>query len=228
MYTAPIAVINQSTVLTDKQITAAALNAFQIQVTSHFAPVYNVNASLKFYPKGITPPATSWQAVIFDNSDQADALAYHELTNNGLPLAKIFAKTEMDNGYSWTVSFTHELLEMLADPWCTLASQDPNTNLFYAYEVCDPVEDDQYGYLINKILVSDFIWPSWFDPYPLAHRFDQMNHLSKPLQIISGGYAQVLNPAQGSGWQQVTADIPKASRRFALRQTGPKKRSRHP
>jgi hypothetical protein len=38
------------------------------------------------------PAPDSWWLVFLDNSDQAGALAYHDLTNEGLPLSKVFVK----------------------------------------------------------------------------------------------------------------------------------------
>jgi len=34
--------------------------------------------------------------------------------------------------------------------------------VFWTAEVCDPVEDDKYGYEIGGILVADFVTPNWF------------------------------------------------------------------
>jgi hypothetical protein len=42
-------------------------------------------------------------------------VGYHDLTNEGLPLGKVFAGSDMVNGYNWTVTASHELLEMLID-----------------------------------------------------------------------------------------------------------------
>jgi hypothetical protein len=36
------------------------------------------------------PAPDGWWLVFLDNSDQAGALAYHDLTNEGLPLSKVF------------------------------------------------------------------------------------------------------------------------------------------
>ena len=69
------------------------------------------------------------QIIITDNPDQAGALGYHELTSAGAPLGKVFAKLDLDSGTSWTVTLSHELLEMLADPWinwCAMGSDSKN------------------------------------------------------------------------------------------------------
>ena len=94
---------------------------------------------------------------------------------------------------------------MAVDPWLNSAYQDAR-GTFWAGEICDPVEDDQYGYQINGVLVSDFITPNWF-----AHRFakgpyDFKQHALGKFEVLSGGYAQAFDPTKG--WVQVTG--PKA------------------
>ena len=99
--------------------------------------------------------------MFLDDSDQADALAYHDLTNEGLPISKVFVKTIVSAKESVSVGATHELCEMAVDPWLNSAYQDPK-GTFWAGEVADPVESDQYGYKIGAILVTDFVTPNWF------------------------------------------------------------------
>jgi len=54
----------------------------------------------------------SWWLVFLDDSDQADALAYHDLTEDGLPISKVFVKTILADNASVSVGATHELCEM--------------------------------------------------------------------------------------------------------------------
>ena len=44
--------------------------------------------------------------MFLDNSDQAGALAYHDLTNEGLPLSKVFVKTIQADNASVSVGAT--------------------------------------------------------------------------------------------------------------------------
>lgn len=143
-----VAVINASTVLNADQV-KATLPALQTQVHRDFAPAWGVDADLSFVPPGSKPPPTAWWLTVLDDSDQASALGYHETTNEGLPLAKVFARTAMQDGVNWTVTASHELLEMLADPEINLTvfvQPTDTTGTLYAYEVCDACEADQYGY----------------------------------------------------------------------------------
>src|SRR5437899_3606494 len=142
-----IAVLNPSTVVPDADV-KAALPAFQSQVSDDFAPVWGIDASLRFLPSGSKPAAGEWWLSILDDSDQAGALGYHDLTKEGLPLGKVFAKSDIDNGYIWTVTASHELLEMLGDPDINLTAFVQKTNdsgRLYAYEVCDACEADKFG-----------------------------------------------------------------------------------
>ena len=204
-----IAVLNASTVLTDDQI-KPAVDALQIQVHRDFAPAWGIDADLVFVPKGQTPPPGAWQIAVLNTSDQAGALGYHDLTADGLPIGKVFAGDDLDSGTSWSVTLSHELLEMLGDPdinLTVLVDLPHHKGRLYVYEACDAVEDDSLGYLINGILVSDFIFPSWFESFrqPNSTKFDFQGKLSAPFQLLPGGYIGVMNIRESAvGWTQIT------------------------
>lgn len=205
-----VSIINASNTLTDSDV-QGAIPALQTQVHRDFAPAWGVDADLQFVPGGAnaTPPAGSWWLVILDNSDQAGALGYHDLTTDGLPLGKVFAGTDKQFGEVWTVTASHELLEMLGDPDINLTVFVQNENSsgrLYAYEVCDACEADEYAYQINGVLVSDFVFPSWFESFRASGtQFDFQQKISAPLQLLSGGYIGVYDVQSGSGWTQLTA-----------------------
>lgn len=206
-----VSLINRSTVLTDSQV-QSAIHGLQTQVHRDFAPVYGIDADIAFVPKTSNTPTDSWVLGIFDNSDQAGALGYHDLTANGLPLAKVFAGSDMKAGLSWTITASHELLEMLGDPDIDLTvfiQSSSTSGILYAYEVCDPCESDSLGYNIGGTLVSDFVFPTWFESFrsPGSVQFDLQNKISKPFQILPGGYIGTFDVTGGSGWQQTTEDV---------------------
>jgi len=204
-----ISVINESTVLTDAEVTPVVI-ALQQQVTNDFRPIWGIDAELKMIPQGAQPLAGTWWLVMLDDSDQAGALGYHDLTPDGLPIGKVFAASDLKAGTSWSVTASHELLEMLADPNINLSVLVQNANTsgtLFAYEVCDACEDDSLGYQINNVLVSDFVYPAWFENFRAqgSTQFDRMNKMQNPLELLAGGYIGVFNISEGSGWQQVTA-----------------------
>jgi hypothetical protein len=199
-----IDIINASTVLTDAEI-AAAVPALQKQINEHFYPAWGIKANLFFVPLGAKPRAGHWWMVLLDTSDVAGALGYHDLTSEGLPIGKVFAATDKQNGLSWTVTLSHELVEMLADPNVNLAAQVGDAT-FYSYETADAVEADALGYQIDGVLVSDFVFPEWFEnmAHPMGTKFDHCAHVTRPLQLAPGGYISVLNVRAG-GWTQLSA-----------------------
>lgn len=195
-----IAVTNASTCLTDTQV-EAVLPALQKQVSFDFKAYWDLDCTLTFLTKGQPLTPGWWQIVILDNPDQAGALGYHEMTSQGTPIGKVFAKLDLDNGSSWTTTLSHELLEMLADPWinwCAVGSNDK----IYALEVCDAVEADNLGYQIDGVLLSDFVTPSWFESTE-ADRIDFKQQLSRELALAPGSYISILDPKKG--WTQVDA-----------------------
>jgi hypothetical protein len=209
-----IAITNASTCLSDAQV-QSVIPSLQKQVTRDFNSYWDLDCSLTFLPKKQPLTAGWWQIVITDDPDQAGALGYHELASTGAPLGKVFAALDIDSGSSWSVTLSHELLEMLADPWINWCAEAPDGKLF-ALEVCDAVEADHLGYEIDGVMLSDFITPSWFEPTE-ADRVDFMKRISKQLELAPGGYISVLSP--GKGWTQLSAEslgcapIPSGSRR---------------
>jgi hypothetical protein len=208
--TIQISVINESTVLADADV-VPVVAALQKQVSNDFGPVYGTAAQLTIVPKGTQPPSGNWWLVLLDDSDQANALGYHDLTTEGLPIGKVFAASDLKAGTSWTVTASHELLEMLGDPNINLTVfvQNGNTaGILYAYEVCDACEDDSVGYQIDNVPLSDFVYPAWFESFRAegSTQFDRMNKIQNPFQLLVNGYIGIFNVSSGSGWQQKTEE----------------------
>jgi hypothetical protein len=191
---------NHSTVETDATIKSwiPGLQSYAGRVASWWGH----GCSIVF---GDAPTANEWQIRLMDDSDQQGALGYHDYTPSGKPISYVFLRTDRQYGYSETVTLTHELAEMQADAWISLAMQTSNTR-FYAVEVGDPVEQDNLGFTITPsaasggvpILCSDFALPGWFIP---SHPgpYDYKHHCTHPLQVLAGGYAQYFE----NGWHQV-------------------------
>src|SRR5215471_12736742 len=167
-----------------------ALPAFHAQALYHFSYHWHTSANLHFAQPGAIPHGMSHIAIM-DDTDQQGALGYHDLDPELLPDAFIFAKTDKDYGLSWSVTFSHELPEILADEWINSGWQVGYD--WWALGVCDPVEADELGYEIPvgknpPVLVSDFILPYWFmpDANDPTKKFDRMGHCKKPLEILPG------------------------------------------
>ena len=166
--------------------------------------MWGLGAKITFHPSRIAPKG-SWTILILDDRDQAGALGYHD-SNDSTPSAKVFAKTDKDNHLSWTITLRHEVLEMIADAdinLCVFEQTSGTAGTLYAYEVCDPCEDDADGYQIDGIWVSDFITPDYFlTGLPAGTKYDFMGKISKPFGLRTNGYIRYFTVATGRGWQQ--------------------------
>lgn len=193
-----VAIVNHATALTEADLTRL-VSALRIQVTRDFLPAWGIQAHLVVRE----PRIGEWALGFFDDADQANALGYHDLTAEGLPLGKVFVKTTLAAGGLVSVTASHELLEMLADPWINVLIADAtDPSKAWIREVGDPVEADIDGYLIDGVQVSDFVTPAYFEPdLKLAGPFDFARRLSAPLPALRpGGY---LSYVQRGQWHQV-------------------------
>jgi hypothetical protein len=213
--TIQIDVINESS-LTDAEL-QGALPAFQAQIEEDFKPVWGFGADLHFIPKGGTPTKGHWWMGVFDRSDQAGALGYHDMTSDGLPFGKVFYLTDKEYGEDWLVTMSHELLEILADPYINLTAMFQKTNTtgsLVAYETADPTQGDVYSK--RGIPVSNFVYPAYFEPGPHAAgtRFDHMGLIHGAFPALRpGGYYSYFD-LSGPGWKQKEAEqVPAHKRR---------------
>jgi hypothetical protein len=223
-----IAFVNESTIATDDELNSI-VGALQIQVSRDFAQTWGKDADLVFSGRPANAPKGAWIMAILDDSDQAAALGYHDITSNGQPLGKVFAKTDKQFGLSLSVTMSHETLEMLADPDINQVIFNQSTDTggeLYALEVCDAVEDDSLGYKVDGVLVSDFVLPTWFAPSLPSKgiRFDFLGHLHGHVPaLLPGGYIGAFPIPNTQGWIQVEAQ---SQGKPGMRATGQPEHSR--
>ena len=209
-----IAIINKSTVVSssDAAKIAAACN---LQITRDVAPLWGRSvAGVTYYASESSVPASSAKLYIFDNTDQAGALGYHDETMAGQVYAKVFAKTII--GYGCPILFdsrrpsqvtvssvvSHEAIELFCNPYVDLwADGTPiPQGSEYAYEACDAVEANVYTvtFALNganvTASVSNFLTPEYFDTAtPKGVKMDYMNLIKTPFTMTPNGYMIVRN-----------------------------------
>jgi hypothetical protein len=199
-----IACINKATVSLGVDLDKL-IPALQEFVDKCFGPVWGVSCKLTkssgFIPGG-------WAIVFLDNADVQGALGYHDLTPDGLPLSKVFVETTIQDGQKVSVTACHELCEMLIDPAINLCATGPK-GLIYAYETADAVEEEEF--LVQGIAMSDFVYPSFFEGFRKAKstQFDYLKKVTKPFQILKGGYMPVFKNGK---WTQIFGSVAKENR----------------
>jgi hypothetical protein len=203
-----IVIVNQSSVLTDNQITAV-IPAVQAQVNEDFLPIWGsiikeTSVTLDFLPRRKPVPKTVWPLFIMDHTDQPGALGYHEDLKGRIE-GKVFAADDQKYGVSWTVDLTHELLEMLGDPDTNDIIKLPDGRQCI-HEMCDAVEDDSIAYQKKGVLVSNFVLPPYFFEGQ-GTKYDFGGKLTGPAPTLTpGGYLGIFDPKTGQ-WSQVTARL---------------------
>jgi hypothetical protein len=178
--------------------------AMQVFVDKHVAPVWGTPAKL-VKARDLKPG--KWAMVFVDHADHARALARHDLTPDGLPLARVFVKTTLANNNLVSVAATHELVEMLVDPAINLVAMRTGSKIVYGYETADPVEDLHFP--VNGILMTNFVYPTYYEHFhqPGSVRFDHLNVLDHPFQIHAGGYQPIYKDGK---WDKIVGSPQKA------------------
>jgi hypothetical protein len=175
--------------------------ALQRQATRDFAPLWDVPATVDAFPQLENVPVGYWPLIVETDINTPGAAGVHE-DKNGQP----FALISMSD--SWSLTASHEMLEMLADPFGkrVLPGKSPMSGqgrVEFLVEVCDPCEGDAFAYTVNDILVSDFITPHFYDPKQAAGvRYSFTGAIGGPREILQDGYISWHDPVSDHWWQE--------------------------
>jgi hypothetical protein len=132
-----------------------------------------------------------------------DAESYHAENDVGLPYGFVFTELSKKLNEEWTVTLSHEVLELVGDPTSNTFAAGPHPEhpeevVLYWYEMCDAVQEQSYE--IDGLPVSDFILPTYFTEG--EQRGARNNFLGtrgkknalKSFGIANGGYAGYYDP----------------------------------
>jgi hypothetical protein len=196
-------VVNHSTTDSDDTI-KKWVAAVQLQANNDISKYWSYTVQMNVLSKGATPTKGHWMCGFFDNSDQAGVLGWHSVGPNNEPLIKCFTAESERFGESPSVTLSHEIAESIGDPDAntTIKGFDENGKpCLYFMENCDPVEAREYN--VNGVPVSDFVTPAWWNASSTsATKMDFLGAISKPYQILKGGYMEV-SYDNGNSWSEV-------------------------
>src|SRR5262245_32428194 len=167
-----ITVINHTTM--QDQDVQATLRAVNRQLEEDFEPYWSFGGSLRLEgPAGARPDSNTTaelrgDAVIYlwDEADVDGALGYHDRNNRGIPYGFVFTEVSRELGEPWSVTLSHEALELVGDPQVNLLVKGPHPNpseqreVFHWFEMCDAVQAETYE--IDGVAVSNFVLPLYF------------------------------------------------------------------
>ena len=196
--------------------------AVQKQVTRDFTPLWGIAATVDAFEDLASVPSDYRPVVLFgDLSDLPGQLAPRIGERQAQAVVDVLESDDISGIHlaaitrqpfslasasgAWTVTVSHETLEMLADPYGNrlVAAVDPVTRtkrVNYLLEVCDPCLATYYT--VNGLPVSDFYTPRYFDPVRIESvRYSFTGAIEEPLQILPGGYLSWIDPLDSALYQ---------------------------
>jgi hypothetical protein len=228
-----ISVINR----TDGQVSDAevqsTLRAINRQIVEDFTPHWSLAATLRLASATARAPRTphvvdmSGDAVIYlwNTTDVPAALDHHHETHGGLPCGFVFTELSHAVGEQWTVTLSHEALELVADAEVNLLVMgphpaNPDVRVFHWYEMCDAVQSEAYQ--IDGVAVSNFVLPRYFrEAEERTGRNDFLGcaHTGRSLQAFGvnpGADVGFFDPASGTHETYTIPGDTRAARRAEI------------
>lgn len=200
-----ISVVNASNGRVSDRDLLFVIRAVNRQIADDFVPYWGMPATLRLegYSKRSEqyeqPKELRGEAIIYVlTEDSGSKLGMHDRTKSGIPIGFVYVQDGNSIG-DWSVTLSHEALELIADPYCNLLvmgphPHNPDVNVFHWYEMCDPVQGHTYE--IDGVAVSDFVLPLYFTvEHEPGSRNDFLGLPLKSFGVANGGYIGYYNPA---------------------------------
>lgn len=202
-----ISVINRSKTLSDEAV-LTAIRAINRQIREDFEPYWSFGATLRLENaagKQNRVNEIRGDAVLYlsDKTDAGDAMGYHDSNARGIPYGFVFTELCQALDESWTITLSHEALELIGDAQGNLLVQGPHPSeagqeVFHWYELCDAVQNQSY--VIDGVAVSNFVLPLYFTRG--EEKGGRNDFLGDPalrsFGVSAGGYIGFYNPATNS------------------------------
>lgn len=228
-----ISVINFSKKKTDFEV-QGVLRAINRQLLEDFEPYWHRTGELRLEggvgrkPKPEKASEMRGDAILYlqDEVGDVDALGYHDINLRGIPYGFVFLDLCAEMDEEWTVTLSHEALELVMDPEANLLAQgphpdDPSRQVYHWYEMCDAVQDQSYS--IDGVSVSNFVLPLYFtEGNEKGSRNDFMGVLNRGAGVTSfgvapGGYVGYFDPETGDHESFVAPEDERAQLRMAVK-----------
>jgi hypothetical protein len=202
--------------------------AIDKQVTRDFSPQWGITATVSAFDDLTAVPSDYHPVVLFGDAD--DLVGRLEFALGAQRAAQLIAEFDHElvsgihlNAFTrqpfalvaasdtWTVTVSHEILELLADPYgnhliAAAHPIDPDLRVNYLVEVCDP--GLCIWYPVNGVPVADFYTPRYFDPVRTdGTLYSFTGEIERPLQILEDGYLSFIDP-RDSGLYQLQFGAP--------------------
>ena len=182
-------------------------NALQIQLMRDAGPAWGTTATCTSFASRSDVPSNCALLLVVPDT-QGDGGLHTAPAGEGFPPS---AQVDYTTDGSWTISASHEAIEMLVDPSGARFQAgphptDPLTTVQFLVEACDPCQDPSFAYQVDdqhSVLLSDCCLPAFYGIGPMGAPFTFRRSVSAPLQIARGGYLSWLDNSKS--WYQMSA-----------------------
>ena len=153
-------------------------------------------------------PSLRGDAILYliSDIDEDDYLGFHETHLTGIPYGVVCTAISDEMEEEWSITLSHEALELIADPEVNLLCKGPHPDpkkdydVFHWFEMCDAVQDEHYE--IDGIGVSNFLLPLYFTGgEELDGRNDFLDDSGhgrlRSFGVKRGGYVGFFDPLTG-------------------------------
>ena len=209
-----ISIVNHTNGQIGDEPAQAVIRAINRQIRDDFEPYWSLGASLRLEgktgskPEKQSPVDLRGDAVIYlwDHADLEGAIGYHDRNNAGIPFGFVFTDVAASLGEPWSVTLSHEALELVGDSQANLLVQgphpaEPDRTVFHWFEMCDAVQAETYG--VDDVMVSNFLLPLYFtEDNETGARNDFLGRAHAGATLSSfgvnpGGYVGFFDPELG-------------------------------
>jgi hypothetical protein len=229
-----ISIINHTNGKVSDEDLQCAIRAINRQIAEDFAPYWGLSAQLRLEGRSEKKPSQRTLAdmrgdavmYVWDHVSVDDALGYHDRNDRGIPFGFVFLDLATELEEPWTVTLSHEALELIGDPETNLFVAGPHPKdrrrqVFHWYEMCDAVQDEHYQ--IDGVKVSNFLLPLYFtSSAELGGRNDFLgsSHDGETLKsfgVNPGGYIGFFDPRRKKDDSFFAAGDRRAERRLKVK-----------
>jgi hypothetical protein len=229
-----ISVINMSEGAVADATLLAAIRVINRQLAEDFEPEWGFGAQLRLEGKtgrgkGVDLADMRGDAILYLRNvvKVSDVEGFHDRHFTGIPYGVVFLELSKKLKEDWTVTLSHEALELTGDPENNLLVQGPHPSkpkkkVFHWYEMCDAVQNETYE--IEGIAVSNFVLPLYFTSSDeRGGRNDFLGTVTKgkktlrSFSVNPGGYIGFYDPALQDDDTFSRDDDPKAKQRLATK-----------
>jgi hypothetical protein len=193
-----------------------AIRAINQQIEYDFAPYWSMPATLRLEGSLLTQPRENVSAAVMrgdavlyvsSQTSKDDPEGFHDRNFRGIPYGVVYSQISEQTGDPWSVTFSHEALELIADPQANNYVMGPSPHdrrkqVFYWFEMCDAVSSQTYE--IGGVALQSFLLPAYFEPFVPGARTNFLGIDLEPFGIAPESYLGYYDPEKQS---QETAHV---------------------